>query len=312
MTRVVQDRVPWANLPDGTALAFDRIEAVGKADGPATIITAGVHGDEYEGPLAILDLARTLADLPLRGRLTLLPFVNAPALWAGTRTSPLDGLNLARIFPGDATGTLSHRLARAVWAEVSKAQALFDCHSGGVELCFLPVAGFYGEGAGIGAEASDASRALAQATGLPDLWRLPATPGVLSREAAAAGLAVVGCEIGGRGGARPQDVTLYHDALLRALVHLGNLPEGSAPPPPPRQRVLSGDWVTAPASGLLRPLRALGGEVRAGDSVAHIEATAGDRLAVLDAPHDGVILAERNLARVRAGDLAIFVAEVAE
>ena len=101
-------------------------------------------------------------------------------------------------------------------------------------------------------------------------------------------------------------MALYHDALLRALVHLGNLPEGAAPPPPPRQRVLSGDWMTAPASGLLRPLRDLGAAVRAGDSVARIEATGGDRLAVLEAPHDGVILAERNLARVshgRPGDL---------
>lgn len=97
---------------------------------------------------------------------------------------------------------------RAMPVEVSAAQALIDCHSGGIELCFLSVAGFYGEGAGIGAAASAASRALAQARGLPDLWRLPATPGVLSREAAAAGLAVIGCEIGGRGAARPGDVAL--------------------------------------------------------------------------------------------------------
>jgi predicted deacylase len=310
MTAITRDRVTWATLPDGTALAFDRITVAGKGDGPATILTAGVHGDEYEGPLALLDLARTLAALPVAGRVTLLPVVNAPALWAGTRTSPLDGVNLARVFPGEPAGTLSHRLARVIWAEVTAAEALIDCHAGGVELCFLPVAGFYGPGAGIGAAAAAASRALAAATGLPDLWQLPATAGVLSREAAAAGLAVAGCEIGGRGGARPGDVALYHAALLRALVHLGNLPEGATPAPPPRPRVLTGDWVLAPSAGLFRPICELGATVHWGDPVARIETPDGTDATVLSAPHDGVILAERNLARVRAGDLAIFVAEV--
>ena len=36
----------------------------------------------------------------------------------GTRTSPLDKLNLARIFPGRADGTASERLARLLAEEV--------------------------------------------------------------------------------------------------------------------------------------------------------------------------------------------------
>jgi predicted deacylase len=310
MTEVTRTEVRWGSLPDGTPLAFPRIDIGGRADGPHVAFTGGVHGDEYEGPLALLDLARTLARLPLRGRVTILPFVNAPALSAATRASPLDGANLARIFPGSAEGTLSHRLARAVWSAIETADALVDCHAGGVELAFMPVAGFYAAGGGVDAASAAASRALAEATGLPDLWRLPPTAGVLSCEAARRGIAVTGCEIGGRGGARPADVALYHDAFLRVLAARGLIDPVVASAPAPR--VLGGVWRLAPVSGLFRPVAALGAAVKAGETVARIEALTGDILAVLDAPHGGVILAERNLARIREGDLAIFVAEVIE
>lgn len=304
----------WGRLPDGTELSFPVIEF--GAGHPHAVFTAGVHGDEYEGPLALHDLARVLEGRALAGRVTILPFVNAPALWAGTRLSPLDGVNLARIFPGDAQGGPSARLAAAVWSHVAGADALFDCHSGGSEMCFIPVAGFYGPddggaGDGVSPEAAAASRGLAEATGIADLWHLPATPGVLSHMAARAGIAATGAEVGGRGRARPGDVAIYRAAFLRFLAHLG-IVEASpeAPPPEAPPRVLGGDWTLAPEAGLFRVLAPLGAEVAAGTPLARIEAPGGAVLATLAAEHDGVILAERNLARVRAGDLATFVARV--
>ena len=64
-------------------------------------VLAGVHGDEYEGPVAIADLLAALDPAALAGTLIALPVANPPAFAAGTRTSPLDGLNLARCFDGD-------------------------------------------------------------------------------------------------------------------------------------------------------------------------------------------------------------------
>ena len=40
----------------------------------------------------------------MRGCLTILPITNAPAVRAGRRCSPIDGGNLNRAFPGDASG----------------------------------------------------------------------------------------------------------------------------------------------------------------------------------------------------------------
>lgn len=310
MARILRRSVVWGWLPDGAPLAFPLIEAEGERAGPTALFTGGIHGDEFEGPLALLDLARVLEGAELRGRVRIVPFANAPALAAGTRTGPLDGVNLARVFPGDAGGGPSARLAAALWALVAEADLLVDSHSGGTDLAFLPVAGFYEAGGGVGAEAAASSRAVAEQTGLADLWALPATPGVLSLEAARAGVTVAGCEVGGRGRARPSDVRLYRDAYLRVLAARGMVgPEGLGDVPAARPaRLLRGDWVASPAAGLWRALRPLGAAVRRGEALARVESPLGEVLAVLEAPVDGVILAERNLARVREGDLGLLVA----
>ena len=74
-----------------------RIEA---GPGPAVALIAGVHGDEWEGQAAILDLWHHLPAILQRGTVYLLPAVNAEASLAGTRLSPADGGNLNRAFLG--------------------------------------------------------------------------------------------------------------------------------------------------------------------------------------------------------------------
>lgn len=221
MTRIERSMVTYGAQADGSALAFPVITAEGEAPGPTGLFTGGIHGDEYEGPLALMRLAETLAATPLRGRVLIVPFANGPALNAGRRVSPLDSLNLARIFPGTGGDSASYRLARALFALLDGVDFLFDSHSGGIELNFIPVAGFYGPGEGVSEGAAAASLALARATGLADLWCLPPVPGVLSFEAARRGIAVTGCEIGGRGSARPADVSAYHAAYLNVLAARG-------------------------------------------------------------------------------------------
>ena len=77
----------------------------------------------------------------MTGRAIILPTLNAPAFRAGTRTSPIDGVNLNRAFPGRRDGTVTQRIARYV-ADVliPMADLVLDIHSGGRTLDFLPFA----------------------------------------------------------------------------------------------------------------------------------------------------------------------------
>src|SRR5450631_1888534 len=62
--------------------------------GPTALFTSGNHGDEYEGQVALCNLARTLEAKDIKGRVIILPMANFPAGMAGMRTSPIDGGNL--------------------------------------------------------------------------------------------------------------------------------------------------------------------------------------------------------------------------
>ena len=107
--------------------------------GPTVLLTAGNHGDEYEGQLALMKLCRELEPQDVRGRIIMLPATNYPAVIAGLRTSPIDDLNLNRVFPGDADGRPTEAIAHYIESELlSIADFAIDLHSGGSSLMYLP------------------------------------------------------------------------------------------------------------------------------------------------------------------------------
>ncbi len=100
-----------------------------------------MHGDEYEGPVVIAELMRQIQPGDVQGQLILLPSFNAPALRAGLRTSPIDRLNLNRVFPGDDFGAPTQQIARYVADHLfAKANFFLDLHAGGRTLFIQPSA----------------------------------------------------------------------------------------------------------------------------------------------------------------------------
>ena len=87
------------------------ITVVRNGEGPTALLSGGNHGDEYEGITALLKLANRLQPEEMRGRVIIVPMLNHPAVLNGTRTSPLDGGNLNRAFPGHPAGTLTEKIA---------------------------------------------------------------------------------------------------------------------------------------------------------------------------------------------------------
>lgn len=72
----------------------------GAKPGPVLLVTAGVHGDEYEPIAAIHRAFAELEPAPLAGTVVLVACCNVDGYLAGTREGGVDGLNLARVFPG--------------------------------------------------------------------------------------------------------------------------------------------------------------------------------------------------------------------
>lgn len=305
------DRVRWAFAAGGHGVihALPLVVIAGQEPGPTGTLVAGVHGDEFEGPPALWRLAEEIRPSALHGRLFIVPVAHVAAFAAGQRVSPVDGANLARVFPGDPDGTVTIRLAHRLFHDlVARSDFVVDCHSGGVRLLFAPVAGFYAAGGAIAAEASRASLALARALALPHLWSMPHRDGVLTYEAAKRGIAAAGAEIGGGGGRLERDSELYRLGLRGCLQAWGMLAE-AAPTPPEHGHVLDGDWQAAPVGGFIETHVALGARVSQGDRIATIRDAFGGELEEMTAPCSGVVLGVRHLCSIEPGEPATCVVE---
>jgi N-alpha-acetyl-L-2,4-diaminobutyrate deacetylase len=115
------------------------IAVIRNGSGPTALLTGGNHGDEYEGPLALYELARTLDPKQVSGTVIIVPALNYPAFRAGTRTSPIDKGNLNRSFPGRPDGAPTEKITDFVTRHLlPRADIVLDFHSGGRTLDFVP------------------------------------------------------------------------------------------------------------------------------------------------------------------------------
>ncbi len=291
----------WSELVPGVDVFFRR----GTTPGPFALITAGIHGDEYEGPAAVAGFVEKLTSLPLAGSVAAIPVAN-PTAWRGSqRTSPDDGINLARTFPGKADGSPTERLAAALFDLAGQADHLIDLHSGGVEYLFLPLCGFYGE-----SQEANPSFAAARHFGLPTLWQMPATAGVLSCELWKRGRAVVGCEYLGAGQLSPEGRDAYVQGILSSLAYWKLLPGGFLLPA--HGRACAGEWLMSATTGLFVAHCTLGETVAPGQLLAEIRHPRGNTLQSFHAPGTGgFVLAIRSKAYIRPDNWGVLIANYA-
>lgn len=241
--------------------------------GPTVLLTAGNHGDEYEGQLALLKFLNAVEPAQIAGRLIVVPSLNYPAAMAGTRTSPLDDGNLNRAFPGARDGTPTQMIAHYVETVLlPMVQIGLDMHSGGSSLEYVP------------ASLSRWPDDPAQREHLLALHRTFGADVALIAETAqddrtlsAAGLRSGGlhfaCEIGGGGTVTAHSLAVAERGLRNFLAHVGVL-VGVKPEPvaPARQMVIGGPdyYVYAPSRGLFEPAFRLGERVHAGQTAGFI------------------------------------------
>ena len=100
----------------GTEIEIPLTIINGAFDGPTLLVTAGIHGGEYPGIAAAMELGRSLDPQEIHGSLIMLHPVNIQGFWARREfIVPEDGKNLNRVFPGNPDGTLSERLCHNKW-----------------------------------------------------------------------------------------------------------------------------------------------------------------------------------------------------
>ena len=287
----------------GGAWRLPWLYVTGTTTGPTLIVTAAVHGDEYEGVEAIPRIFQQVQPDVLRGTLVMVPVCNMSAYEAGIRNSPIDGLNLARVFPGDLQGTITQRIAYWLAHKLLKPADFFiDLHSGGVESNIPTMIGYLHSDDAFGQQ----SQAAAKAFGAPVLWGHPppVAAGRSVSTATAFGVPWLYTESPGGGRATPDDMACYIEGVLNVMKHLGMMP--GQPQPRPMTHHLVGDGnldviISAPAAGFFRPDVALLDEVSVAQRLGTIEDFFGHVVAEVTTERDGVVILLRRLPRVEVG-----------
>ncbi|MGW0829280.1 succinylglutamate desuccinylase/aspartoacylase family protein [Streptomyces prunicolor] len=296
-----QGLIPVGTSTYGVELGIPLIVVNGTEPGPVLCVDAGVHGDEYDGQEAIRRVLAETDPATLRGTLVGIPCMNTPAFEAAARSSGLDHLNLNRIFPGDAEGSYSLRLAATFVEQVVPAiDALVDLHTGGTFGEIAPLVIVQG-----GYE--DLATGIGLAAGHQLVWKGGKWGGTVRHPTLAAGKPAITIEAGG-GTYRESTVELHMNSVRNIMRQLG-MTDGE-PELCDTYTAVTGTFARSAAGGFFVGHADPGESCKEGDLIAHVVDHYGNTLEEVRAPQDGIVLWVRRIRTVHPGDEVVIFGTV--
>lgn len=286
------------------------VRIVAHQPGAIVGLLGGVHGDELEGVIAARRLARELQGCLNAGEVRIAAPAHPAAWGTHTRESPVDGSNLARVFPGRPDGSPTERVAHTLTDQVIHgADLLIDLHSAGADFVMPFLCGYQSE-PGSGSETAERA---AETFGADFTWRHEGQPAPGRSLSAAHQLGVPAIYVEGHGGRSVLATELddYVDGVRRVLHLLGMIAD--APTPTRRPIHVHGDGntdagITAPTSGFVIQRTSAGSLLTRNEPIASIVDEDGRTITEIVAPTDGHVMLLRRDARVTVGDTVCIVA----
>jgi len=311
-------RAPLSRNTSGWGTVEIPVVSIANGTGPTVLLTAAVHGDEYEGQIALSRLARTLDPGEVQGRVILLPCVNVPTALADVRLSPIDGWDINRCFPGDPRGTFSQMLAH--WLDtvvLPHADICVDLHTAGHSFdAALSTNMHYAQDSDV----RERTMAAAAAFGAPYnvVFSGVDEGATFTSCVERRGILSLGTEVGGWGRVNVDGVRIAERGVRNILKHF-NVVEGT---PDTTQdngdagtrhmmvRSLDG-YTFVPRDGLFEPLNRTGDPVRAGQTAGYLHNPEDLDTAPVELRYalDGVLWMAAGPGRAKRGDAVAVVME---
>jgi N-alpha-acetyl-L-2,4-diaminobutyrate deacetylase len=280
--------------------------------GPTVLLTGANHGDEYEGPVALMNLASSIDSAELSGRVIIVPAMNYPAFRAASRTSPIDKGNLNRIFPGKPDGGVTEKIADYFQRTLLPlADVVLDIHSGGKTLEFVPFCCAHRlpdpkhEAACVAAMRAFNAPYSMMLLEIDDV-------GMYDTAAEEMGKVFISTELGGGGTTRAGTVAVARRGVRNLLIHAGIL-KGMAERTPSQMLDMPGGecFTFSEQDGLIETCIDLGQPLRKGDVIAQVWPAdrTGVRPAQYRAAMDGILAGRHFPGLVKTGDCIAVVAQ---
>lgn len=268
----------------------------GAEDGPALMVSSGIHGTEYPGIKAAQIIAQETEPSKLAGRMMIVHCANVPMFNARTEfVNPIDHINFNRIFPGEpkatgfyGPGSISHHVTDFIYEGVMKRATHFmDLHGGDLpEDC-----PFFSIGFKCGKEEKDAVTAAMLKYTMAHYVNLrpPGGSGSTTSTAAREEIPNALIESGGAGLLKKEHTDRHVFGVRNVMRYLGML-EGD-PVEPTDQKMLDGTraGLRAGRGGFFTSFVEAGDEVSEGQALGELTNAFGEVLEEYTAPMAGVL-----------------------
>lgn len=304
-------RLPHSRNDSAWGSVMLPITIVRNGNGPTALLTGANHGDEYEGPIALQELALNLKSDAINGTVIIVPAFNYPAYLAGTRTSPIDNGNMNRLFPGSPDGSVTEKIADYFQRTlVPMADVVLDFHSGGKTLDFVPFAASH---VLENKQQEEACRAAVQAFNAPYSMKLLEIDNVGMYDTAVEeqGKVFISTELGGGGASSAKTVAIAKKGVRNLLIHAGILDGEPEITGTINLDMPDGDcFVFSEHNGLIESMIDLGEQVSQGDVIARVWSTErnGQEPIAYHAKRSGLLCGRHFPGLVKSGDFLAMIA----
>lgn len=310
-------KLPYSHNDSAWGAIMTPITVIKNGDGQTALLTGGNHGDEYEGITSLLKLTSKLKPKQILGRVIIIPMMNAPAVQASARVSPIDNGNMNRAFPGHPYGGMTERMADYFTRHlIPMCDTALDIHSGGKTLDIIPFA------------AAHRLKNKAQEFRCIEGARLFGAPYTFFMEEMDAtklydtaveskGKVFVTTELRGGGTTTPETIAIADRGIHNFLVYSGILQKNYIDPPcdPVSLEIPDKDaYLQSEHNGILEMCVNLGDEIKEGDLIARIYSTerTGKTPAYYRATTEGILAARRHASNISIGDTFAVIAKTVE
>lgn len=301
-------RLPYSRDDSAWGSIMIPITVAKNGNGPTALLTGANHGEEYEGPVALMELAHAIKAEDLSGRVIIVPAMNYPAFRAATRTSPIDRGNMNRSFPGRPDGTVTEKIADYFQRVlVPMADVVVDIHAGGKTLDFIPYAAVHR--LPDPAQEARCVAAMAAFSAPYSMMMLEIdTVGMYDNAVEDMGKVFVTTELGGGGSSTARSNAIAKRGIRNVLMHAGIMSGTMDSGPSIMLDMPSNDCFTfSEHDGLFEICVDLGETVRKGDVIAKVwpaERT-GEPPQAYAAKMDGLVTARHFPGLIKMGDCMI-------
>ncbi len=288
-----------AQLHTMTELKIPIIVSHSNKKGSVVLLSAGLHGDEFNGVETVRQIIRKKINRPKSGTIICIPLVNVFGFVNQSREFP-DGRDLNRVFPGSANGSLASQFAYNLMEHIiPKVDYVVDFHAGGRSRFNVSQ---------IRIEENQAElETLAAAFQAPFLLYSKNIEGSFRESCDKLGKKYLLFEGGKSLDINKEIVEQAIEGTVRLLAHLEMLHEKFEPQSVEKQMIYIEDstWLRADVSGLFQSISPPGTYVEAEQTIAWITDPYGSMEIPVLAPQSGYIINENQGAVVFQGD-AIF------